>query len=102
MNKRFDYLISAFRNNSNPLSQKIAYFKVHKEIGKDINSGKIWSREEIIDAIVNGKVFFTVHKNETGGWEIGDRVYVVNYKDNLIIADTLNYPHDHLTGIDEF
>jgi hypothetical protein len=96
-----DYLVSAVRyeNENNPV--KIAYLKVHRFIEDEIESGYTWTRQEVLNALINGKSFFTVSRDQKGRWRKGRKLFFIRNNGNLVLADEGIIEVEKLNGVME-
>jgi hypothetical protein len=101
MEKWADYLISAVRYEKFLEGLKISHVKVHKDDGLKISSGQTWTRNEILDAMFNGKSFSTIFRDEKGNWKKGRSVHIKKEDSDFIITDTDDQYSDVLYGIQE-
>jgi len=101
MNKWADYLISAIRYEDDNLKNSIAYLKVHPDFGQEIGAGSTWTKEEVINAMYDGKTFYTILKNNTGEWKRGAQISLVTKNGKSFITDDEHINLDFLTGIQE-
>ena len=62
MSKWADYLISAIRYENEMRKNAIAYLKVHQDNGEEVGAGSTWTKEEVINAMYDGKTFYTILK----------------------------------------
>lgn len=101
MSKWADYLISAIRYENEILKNAIAYLKVHKDTGEEVGAGSTWSREEVINALSDGKTFYTIVKTYSGEWKKGANVALVTRNGRSIITDSESTELDNLTNLQE-
>ena len=87
MNKWADYLISAVRYSEERNNKIISYFKVHQDKETSIGAGFTWSRDEVINAVNEGKTFYTIRKKNNGDWEKGNNVSVIEASNGTVITD---------------
>lgn len=96
-----DYLISAIRYENELNKNAITYLKVHSDNGTEIGSGNTWTKAEIIDAMQNGKTFYTIQKEKTGEWKKGAPVILVTRNGKTIITDGDATDLDYLSNLQE-
>ncbi|MBK7230311.1 MAG: DUF3892 domain-containing protein [Ignavibacteriales bacterium] len=101
MNKWADYLISAIRYEDDNLKNSIAYLKVHPDFGQEIGAGSTWTKEEVINAMYDGKTFYTILKNNTGEWKRGAHVALVTKNGKTVLTDNESIDLDNLSNIQE-
>lgn len=87
MKKWADYLISAVRYSEEQNKKIISYFKVHQDKETAIGEGYTWSRDEVINAVNEGKTFYTIHKKNNGNWEKGNNVALIPASSGMVITD---------------
>ena len=102
MNKWADYLISAVRYEPGSNNRIITYFKVHEDIGNSIGESRTWTKDELLDALIQGKTFITVRKDENSNWIRGEEVALSSFKEIFVRSDFRNVPGDHLNNVSEF
>lgn len=101
MGKWADYLISAIRYENEILKNAITYLKVHKDTGEEVGAGSTWSREEVINALSDGKTFYTILKSHSGEWQKGAHVALVTRNGISIITDNEYSEIDNLINLQE-
>jgi hypothetical protein len=101
MSKWADYLISAIRYENEMQKNVIAYLKVHQDNGEEVGAGATWSREEVIDALYDGKTFYTILKSISGEWKKGAHVALVTKNGLPIITDNEYTELDYLSDLQE-
>lgn len=101
MNKWADFLISAIRYENEMLKNSISYLKVHPDYGSEIGGGSTWTKEEVINAMYEGKTFYTILKEKTGEWKKGSLVALVTRNGRSIITDSNSADLDYLTNLQE-
>jgi hypothetical protein len=99
MNKWADYLISAIRYAEEQNRRVIAYFKVHQDKEVAVGAGFTWSRDEVINAVNEGKTFYTIRKKENGKWEKGKNVSLIQANTGIVITDNDRSFNDSLTHL---
>jgi hypothetical protein len=102
MNKWADYLVSAVRYAPGSGNRIITYFKVHEDTGNSIAEGRTWNKDELLTALIRGKTFFTIQKDENGKWIKGEEVSISSFKEIFVRSDFKNVPGDYLQNIAEF
>ncbi|MBL0953138.1 MAG: DUF3892 domain-containing protein [Leptospira sp.] len=93
MSNSINYWVSKKRNDS---AGRIAYLKVHKANDNWLNDWTNWSRQEVVNGIQNGKVFYTVY--DSNGCKQGSKINVIRVNNtdylrtdsNLIAKDNLD------------
>ena len=101
MNKWADFLISAIRYENELFKNSIAYLKVHPDYGTEIGAGSTWTKEEVINAMYNGKTFYTILKEKTGQWKKGSLVALITRNGKSVITDSEITDLDYLTNLQE-
>lgn len=101
MSKWADFLISAVRYENEMRKSAIAYFKVHKDNGDEVGAGCTWSRDEVINALYDGKTFYTILKSISGEWKKGAHVALVTKNGRPIITDNEYTELDYLSDLQE-
>jgi hypothetical protein len=101
MSKWADYLISAIRYENDICKNAIAYFKIHQDNGEEIGAGSTWTKEEVINAMYDGKTFYTILKSNTGEWKKGANVALVTKNGRAIITDNEYTELDYLADLQE-
>jgi hypothetical protein len=100
MSKWADYLISAIRFEDDKI-KNIAYLKVHPDCGEEVGAGSTWTREEVLNAMYDGKTFYTILKSNTGEWKKGAHVALVTKNGRSIITDLEHTDMDFLSDLQE-
>ena len=72
MEKWADYLISAARYEEGLNGRVISYFKIHPDNGDSVGEGSTWTAQEVLEAILRGDTFLTIHKMNGGKWKKGN------------------------------
>lgn len=101
MSKWADFLISAIRYENDMRTSVITYLKVHKDTGEEVGAGCTWSREEVINALYDGKTFYTILKSISGEWKRGAHVALVTKNGRPIITDNEYTELDYLSDLQE-
>ncbi|MCZ7608755.1 MAG: hypothetical protein M5U17_01180 [Ignavibacterium sp.] len=101
MSKWADFLISAIRYENEVLKNSIAYLKVHHDQGAEIGAGYTWTKEEVINAMYEGKTFYTIIKEKTGEWKKGAIVALITKNGKSIITDSNSTDLDYFTNLQE-
>lgn len=101
MSKWADYLISAIRYKDEKNNDLFAYLKVHQDNGVEIGSGTTWSRDEVIDAMQNGKSFYTIIKSASGEWKKGSIVSLITKNGKTVLTDNEYTDLDYLADLQE-
>lgn len=101
MGKWADYLISAIRYENENNNNLFAYLKIHSDNGDEIGSGSTWTRDEVIDAMYNGKTFFTILKSNTGEWKKGSIVSLITKNGKTVLTDNEFTDLDYLADLQE-
>jgi hypothetical protein len=101
MNKWADYLISAVRYEDDSRKNSIEYVKVHPDQGQEIGAGSTWTKEEVINAMHDGKTFYTIVKGSSGEWKRGAHVALVTKNGKSILSDNEHTDSDFLSGLQE-
>lgn len=99
-NKWADYLISKVRYDEN--QNYITDLFIHKDAGDKVEAGATYSRQSVVNAIVDGTSFNTIYK-ENNKWKDGDEVSVVRIdNENYLRTDSNNVKKDNLGELPEF
>jgi hypothetical protein len=101
MGKWADYLISAIRYENETNNNLFAYLKVHQDNGEEIGAGSTWSRDEVINAMHDGKTFYTIQKSNTGEWKKGSIVSLITKNGKTILTDYEYTDLDYLADVQE-
>jgi len=101
MSKWADYLISAIRYENEMQKSVITYLKVHQDTGEEVGAGSTWSRNEVINALYDGKTFYTIQKSISGEWKRGAHVALVTKNGKAVITDNEYTDLDYLSDIQE-
>lgn len=101
MSKWADYLISAIRYENEMRKNAIAYLKVHQDNGEEVGAGSTWTKDEVINAMYDGKTFYTILKSNSGEWKKGANVALVTKNGNAIITDNEYTELDYLADLQE-
>ena len=101
MSKWADYLISAIRYENEEKNILFSYLKVHQDNGVEIGSGSTWTREEVIDAMYNGKTFYTILKSNSGEWKKGSIVSLITKNGKTVLTDNEYTDLDYLADLQE-
>ena len=101
MSKWADYLISAIRYENEMRKNAIAYLKVHQDTGDEVGAGSTWTKEEVINAMYDGKTFYTILKSNSGEWKKGSNVALVTKNGRAIITDNEYTELDYLADLQE-
>lgn len=101
MSKWADFLISAIRYENEVLKNSIAYLKVHHDQGAEIGAGYTWTKEEVINAMYEGKTFYTIIKEKTGEWKKGAIVALITKNGKSIITDSNSTDFDCFVNLQE-
>lgn len=97
MEKWADFLISAVRYENN----MITYLKVHPDRGSDIGGGSTWTKNEVLKAMMEGRSFFTIFRDENGSWKKGRSVHFLKENNKFIITDKKDVLTDSLLDLKE-
>jgi hypothetical protein len=101
MSKWADYLISAIRYADETKNNLFSYLKVHQDNGIEIGAGSTWSREEVIEAMYNGKTFYTILKSNSGEWKKGSIVSLITKNGRAVLTDNEYTDLDYLADLQE-
>jgi len=96
-----DFLISAIRYENEYSNNLFAYLKVHQDNGDEIGAGYTWSREEVINAMYDGKTFYTIHKSNSGEWKKGSIVSLITKNGKTLLTDNEFTELDYLADLQE-
>ena len=97
MKKWSDFLISAVRHEN----LYITHLKVHSDNVTRVSGGSTWTKEEVIDAMNEGKTFITIFKDIKGDWQKGKEVFLKRENGSYMIIDD-NNKADSLKDMKEF
>ena len=101
MEKWADYGISAVRYNSE--RTHIDQVKVHTDNGETISVATIWKREDVVQALENGKTFVTILHSTEGKWNKGQFIYIIKVGGIKFIKTVdNNKSSDNLENLPEF
>ena len=101
MSKWADFLISAIRYENELFKNSIAYLKVHPDLGTEIGAGYTWTKEEVINAMYDGKTFYTIIKEKTGEWKKGSIVALITRNGKSIITDSNSTNFNYFVNLRE-
>ena len=101
MSKWADYLISAIRYEDEKNSNLFAYLKVHQDNGVEIGAGTTWTRDEVINAMHDGKTFYTILKSNSGEWKKGAIVSLITKNGKTVLTDNEYTDLDYLADLQE-
>lgn len=101
MSKWADYLISAIRFENENDKQIISYLKVHSDCGEEVGAGSTWTRDEVLNAMYDGKTFYTIIKSSTSEWKKGAHVALITKNGKSIITDIEHTENDFLSDLQE-
>ncbi|MDY0082246.1 MAG: hypothetical protein RBR74_03605 [Ignavibacteriaceae bacterium] len=101
MSKWADFLISAIRYENELIKNSISYLKVHPDYGEEIGAGYTWTKEEVINAMYEGKTFYTIIKEKTGEWTKGSLVALITRNGKSIITDSSTTDLDYFSNLQE-
>lgn len=101
MAKWADYLISAVRYNAD--HKHIDQVKAHQDNGDSVGEAKVYTRQEVVNAIAKGTTFVTIYKDNEGKWSKGQKVFVVTINNKKYIKTVENNKEeDNLENLPEF
>lgn len=70
---------------------------------KDADAKRIYSRNQVITFILNGKIFKTYYRLDSGEWQIGQRVYIIEIdSERFLRIDFNQIKTDKLQYLPEF
>ncbi len=101
MSKWADYLISAIRYENEITNNLFAYLKVHTDNGVEIGSGSTWTRDEVINAMYEGKTFYTIVRSNSGEWKKGTIVSLITKNGKTVLTDNEYTDLDYLADLQE-
>lgn len=101
MAKWADYLISAVRYNSD--HTHIDQVKAHEDKDDSVGEGKIYNRQNVVDAIKKGTTFVTIYKDSAEKYNKGQKVDVITIKGISYLKTVDNgKEEDNLENLPEF
>ncbi|MBV6419613.1 MAG: hypothetical protein DAHOPDDO_00836 [Ignavibacteriaceae bacterium] len=101
-NKWADYLISAIRYSSESNNRIIAYLKVHMDEGDTVGESRTWAKDELLQAMAQGKTFATIQKDSKGNWKKGEDISITASSEIFIRSDQRKIPGDFLENLPGF
>lgn len=101
MSKWADYLISASRYENEAVRNLFAYLKVHADNGDEIGAGSTWTRDEVINAMYEGRTFYTIIRNINGEWKKGSIVSLITRNGKSVLTDNEYTDLDYLADLQE-
>ena len=101
MSKWADYLISAARYENEKIQNSFSYLKVHVDNGDEIGAGSTWTRDEVVNAMYEGRTFFTIIRNPTGEWKKGSIVALITKNGKTFLTDNEYIDLDYLDNLQE-
>jgi hypothetical protein len=102
LNRWADYLISAIRYSSDSNNRVIAYLKVHMDEGDTVGESRTWTKDELLQAMAQGKTFTTIQKDSKGFWKKGEDVSITASSAIFIRSDQRKVPGDFLENLPGF
>ena len=102
MEKWADYLISAARYEESLNSKIISYFKIHCDNGNSVGEGSTWTKQEVLEAMLKGETFLTIHKMNGGKWKRGRAVTISKVDKIYLRSDSENVKEHDRVDVQEF
>lgn len=102
MEKWADYLISALRYEDSLNSKVISHFKIHHDNGNSVGKGSTWTNQEVLEAILRGDTFLTIHKTNGGKWKKGKEISISKSDELSLSTSSKNLIEYNLINIPEF
>ncbi|AXV37302.1 MAG: DUF3892 domain-containing protein [Methanobacteriaceae archaeon] len=101
MVKWADYCIFAVRYNSE--RTHIERLRGAKDLGDKLGDAKLWSREQVVAGLEKGYEFVTVIKNNTGRYDKGQKVELIEVDGTKYMrTDKNSIASDNLENLEEF
>ncbi len=97
-----DYLISAVRFELGTNNSVGKYFKVWLDNIDCVDKSRTWSKEELLEALKNGKSIATIKQDADGKWIKGQDLSVYYMEGIFIRIDPNTIYGDQLGNIEEF
>ncbi len=103
MEKWAEYLISEVKYVETTTTKHISQVKVHVDTGDKVADSKIWSRQDVINAIDLKSTFMTITKAPDGNWKKGAEVIKILVNNvHYIKTEPDNTTKDNLGSLPEF
>ena len=98
-----DFLISAVICDQESNDRKFSNFLVQLDKGESVGSPVIWTRDEVLDKIENGKSFRTIYRSNGDKWKKGEDVSKIKIGNEFYLrTDHSKSNGDYLGNLPEF
>lgn len=99
MAKWADYLVSAVRY-VNSSKSRISHLMVHDDNDDQVGTGKICTKECVIENINHGKIYYTIIMSDGRNWKQGEKIIVFKGKYLKTVQNAIE--EDNLGALPEF
>ncbi|WP_337922648.1 DUF3892 domain-containing protein [Vibrio cholerae] len=101
MEKWADYLISAVRYDAN--HSHITHVHVMEDNGATLGTVSTYTRQAVVEKILNGFTFETAYKNNLNNYQRGQKVFIIKVNNiNYLKTVDNDKEEDNLESLPEF